>query len=128
MAPATILVVDDHADTLNIMSRLLARRGYRVLTAGSCADALARRGRIRVDLIVSDLGLPDGSGLNLLALLRQIRDVPAVALSGYGMEEDVTKSRAAGFNEHLTKPIDFPLLMRTVGKLLATDGSGSQNA
>ena len=71
-------------------------------------------------MIVSDLGLPDGSGLVLLAELRRIRDVPALALSGYGMEEDVTKSRVAGFDEHLTKPIDFPLFMSTVGRLLAS--------
>ena len=115
---ATILLVDDHVDTLNIMSRLLARRGYRVLTAGSCAAAIETAQANPFDLIISDLGLPDGSGLTLLASLRQIHDVPAVALSGYGMEEDVTKSRAVGFNDHLTKPIDFPLLMRSVSRLL----------
>lgn len=120
MNTATILLVDDHADTLNIMSRLLARRGYRVLTAESCAAALATARENPFDLIVSDLGLPDGSGLTLLSSLRQIRAVPAVALSGYGMEEDVTKSRAVGFDEHLTKPIDFPVLMRTIGRLLSS--------
>ena len=116
---ATILLVDDHVDTLNIMSRLLARRGYRVLTAGSCLAAIKTAQEHSFDLIVSDLGLPDGSGLTLLPSLRQIHDVPAVALSGYGMEEDVTKSRAVGFDEHLTKPIDFPLLMRSVNRLLS---------
>ena len=54
----------------------------------------------------------------MLGQLRRGRPVPAVALSGYGMEEDLEKSRAAGYDEHLTKPIDFPLLVRTIGKLL----------
>ncbi len=114
----TLLVVDDHADTLDIMTRLLTRRGYQVLTARSCESAIETARQHRFDLIVSDLGLPDGSGLDLLAKLRRGHDVPAVALSGYGMEEDVRQTRAAGYNEHLTKPIDFPLLITTIGKLL----------
>ena len=116
--PATLLLVDDHADTLNVVSRLLGRRGYQVLKATSCEGALEIARRNRFDLIVSDLGLPDGSGLTLLPQLRAFGDVPAVALSGYGMEEDVRRTLAAGYNEHLTKPIDFSLLMQTIGRLL----------
>ena len=115
----TLLLVDDHADTLSVMSRLLTRRGYRVVTAISCHTAVEAAAQNHFDLIVSDLGLPDGSGLTLLARLRRERDVPAIALSGYGMEEDVRQSRAAGYNEHLTKPIDFSLLMLTVNRLLS---------
>ncbi len=115
----TLLLVDDHVDTLNIMSRLLTRRGFRVITADSCQAAVEAVRKDRVDLIVSDLGLPDGSGLALLGELRQTCDVPAIALSGYGMEEDVMQSRAAGYDEHLTKPIDFPLLAHAIGRLLA---------
>lgn len=115
----TLLVVDDHADTLGVMSRLLTRRGYRVLTAVSCEAAIDTARRNRFDLIVSDLGLPDGSGLDLLARLREFYCVPAVALSGYGMDEDMRRSREAGYDAHLTKPIDFPLLLAAVGRLLA---------
>ena len=76
----------------------------------------------RFDLIVSDLGLPDSSGLTLLGQLRALCDVPAIALSGYDMEENVRQSRAAGYNEHLTKPTDFSLLTLTIGRLLTLAG------
>ncbi len=115
----TLLLVDDHADTLQVMARLLTRRGYRVLLATDCQSARETARQHSFDLIVSDLGLPDGSGLTLLRELRQSRMVPAIALSGYGMEEDLRQSQASGYDEHLTKPIDFPLLVRTIGKLLA---------
>ena len=120
-APAigTLLLVDDHVDTLQVMARLLTRRGHQVLVAADCRSALETAREHRFDLVVSDLGLPDGSGLTLLAQLREICDAPAIALSGYGMEEDVRQSRLAGYDEHLTKPIDFPLLNLTIGKLLA---------
>ncbi len=89
------------------------------MTADTCHAAVEAVRQTPVDLIVSDLGLPDGSGLDLLGALRRICDVPAVALSGYGMEEDVQQSRAAGYDEHLTKPVDFPLLSRVIDRLLA---------
>ena len=119
----TLLLIDDHADSLKIMSRLLSRRSYGVLLATSCQTALEIAARNRFDLIVSDLGLPDGSGLALLGKLREFCDVPAIALSGYGMEENVRQSHAAGYDEHLTKPIDFSLLTLTIGHLLATKRS-----
>ncbi len=115
----TLLLIDDHADTLQVTARLLERRGYRVLLATDCRSALATARQHPFNLIVSDLGLPDGSGLALLGELRKIRAVPAVALSGYGMEEDLAQSRAAGYDAHLTKPIDFPLLLRAIDGLLA---------
>ena len=114
----TLLLIDDHADTLQVMARLLKHRGYAVLLAVDCRSALEIAEHHPFDLIISDLGLPDGSGLTLLGQLRRGRPVPAVALSGYGMEEDLEQSRSAGYDEHLTKPIDFPLLVRTIGKLL----------
>ena len=100
----------------------MARRGYKVLTAVSCQTALEVARQQDFDLLVSDVGLPDGSGLTLLPQVRRFRQVPAIALSGYGMEEDVQQSRAAGYEQHLTKPIDFPLLASTIGKLLAEAG------
>ena len=120
-SPSTevVLLVDDHADTLKVMTQLVSRRGYRVVSATDCRSALEVARQHHVDLVVSDLGLPDGSGLTLLGQLRSIHDVPAVALSGYGMESDVAQSRAAGYDEHFTKPVDFPLLILTIAKLLA---------
>ena len=77
---------------------------------------------------MSDLGLPDGSGLTLLGELRRTCDVPAIALSGYGMEEDVKESRAVGYDEHLTKPIDFPLLARSHRPVAGEKSSRRVNA
>lgn len=109
-----ILLIDDHADTLWSMNRLLQRRGYEVTTARSYAEALQRAEVGEFDYIISDLGLPDGSGLDLLKELRQHSHAPAIALSGYGMESDVELAREAGFTTHLTKPVDFPALLEVL--------------
>ena len=113
------------------MARLLKRRGYRVLLATDCRSALEAARQNAFDLIVSDLGLPDGSGLALLQQLRQHRPIPAVALSGYGMKEDLRQSRAAGYDEHLSKPIDFSLLIGVIDRLLVprvTRASGTSES
>ena len=106
----SILLVDDHEDTARAMGRLLQRLGYQVKTAHTVASALETFGRDRFDLVISDIGLPDGSGLELMRQIRQGRDVRGIALSGFGMEEDVRKSKEAGFFEHLTKPVNFQKL------------------
>ncbi len=119
-APTTgrILLIDDHADTLWSMKRLLIRRGYVVTTACSCEEALLQVRQGDYDIIISDLGLPDGSGLDLLKELRQHSSAPAIALSGFGMESDVAQTREAGFTTHLTKPVDFPTLIEVLRGLI----------
>ncbi len=107
-------MVEDHADTLTTLTRLLTRRGHRVTPAATAAAAVREFGAGEFDLIISDLGLPDRTGFELMAELRALRPTPAIALSGYGMDADILSSKAAGFDEHLTKPIDFDLLLRTV--------------
>ena len=115
-----ILLVEDHGDTLQILSRLLRKWGYGVTTASSVQAALDRASEQPFDLIISDLGLPDGSGCELV---RQIKGgIPAIALSGYGTEEDVRCSLDAGFSEHLIKPISFQTLRATVERLLRDAG------
>ena len=110
-----ILLVEDHGDTARIMTRLLVRRGHEVKAAGDVASALALIDLSGFDLLVSDLGLPDRSGLDLIRELRSRgQTLPAIALSGYGQEEDVRRSREAGFNAHLTKPVDFEQFYRTI--------------
>ena len=104
---ARILLIEDHADTLHTLTRLLTRKGYGVAPALDGAAARAEFARGPFDLIVSDLALPDCSGLELISELCASRPTPAIAMSGYGMESDVLECRAAGFTEHLTKPIDF---------------------
>jgi two-component system CheB/CheR fusion protein len=100
-----ILLVEDHGDTAAMMRLLLSSDGHDVEHAGDVASALALAGVHTFDLLLSDLGLPDASGLELMRELRQRGlQLPGIALSGYGQEEDVRRSHDAGFAAHLTKP------------------------
>jgi PAS domain S-box-containing protein len=100
-----ILLVEDHRDTAKSMMALLRRMGHRVVHAGTVAAALFAAGSEPFDLIISDIGLPDGSGLDLMRQLRLISSIPGIAISGLGMAEDIRKSSDAGFLVHVTKPI-----------------------
>ncbi|MDP9292077.1 MAG: ATP-binding protein [Verrucomicrobiota bacterium] len=113
--PLRILVVEDHENTLVTLTRLLTRAGHSVECARNVAAAIETAGSDEFDLIISDLGLPDGSGIELIRKLRETISTPAIALSGYGMEEDLQASREAGFNEHLTKPVDWKRLRAAIG-------------
>ncbi len=113
-----ILLVEDHADTLAAMAQLLEMFGYAVRTADSVASALQVAEGERIDVVVSDIGLPDGSGLDLMRQLLARQPVRGIALSGFGMEEDLRKSREAGFVEHLTKPVDFAQLQRVLARVM----------
>jgi len=116
LRPRHILLVEDHIDTAEALRDLLLDRGYRVSMAGSIADALELAGSAagQIDLVVSDLGLPDGSGLDLMRELASRHGLTGIALSGYGMEEDVRKSEEAGFRRHLTKPVDLRALEEAI--------------
>ncbi|MGV3531164.1 MAG: ATP-binding protein, partial [Chthoniobacteraceae bacterium] len=105
-----ILLVDDHEDTRHTLNRLLTRRGHSVTMASTCAEAVACGDADKFDVIISDLGLPDGSGHDLMRELQGRPGLGGIALSGYGMEADIERSHAAGFSAHLTKPLDFPVL------------------
>jgi CheY-like chemotaxis protein/nitrogen-specific signal transduction histidine kinase len=115
-----VLLIEDHEPTLRVMTRLLSRLGHKVtgVTTVATATAAARSGSF--DLIISDLGLPDGSGLDLMREVRAMYEGRAIALTGYGMESDVVASRAAGFSEHLTKPIDLERLSAAISRVNAT--------
>lgn len=119
-ARGRILVVEDHQDTAAVLSRALKRKGFEVSTAHTVATATELFVAQQFDLVISDIGLPDGNGIDLLNTLIPIRRVPAIALSGYGMEHDVEKSRAAGFVEHLTKPVNWDSLCESIDRVLAT--------
>ena len=106
-----ILVVEDEPATLRLMARLIRGLGHSVTEASSLAKALQKSESQPFDMIISDIGLPDGSGLELMRRTVAHRGpVPAIALTGYGMEDDIRRSREAGFTAHLTKPIDFSKL------------------
>ena len=106
-----ILLVEDHRDTARVMARLLSRAGHAVTTAGSVAAATDAAAAGPFDLLLCDLGLPDGSGL---ALMERLKPLPGIALTGYGMDEDVKKAHEAGFLAHLTKPINLRQLEATI--------------
>ncbi len=117
-----LLLVEDHTDTAEAMAELLQSLGYRVTTAASVAAGLeaAEKG-IGIDLVVSDLGLPDGSGLDLMRLLSTRYGLRGIALSGYGMEDDLQKSREAGFEKHVTKPVSLQTLQAVLSETLGTE-------
>lgn len=118
--PLRLLVVDDHRDTVVTLRALLRRRGYEVRSAESVTAALEAAEDFAFDVLVTDIGLPDGSGVGLFERLKKIpahRDIRGVAVSGFGMDEDIARSKTAGFTEHLTKPIDFSLLERCLGRM-----------
>ncbi|MBA3608452.1 MAG: PAS domain S-box protein [Chthoniobacterales bacterium] len=112
-----LLIVEDHETTRTVLSRLLSRDGHTVTTAGTIHEALLAFGAARFDLVVSDLGLPDGNGLDLMRELQRQRPVPGIALSGYGMEEDLRQSKAAGFFAHLVKPVNIEQLRQLLDGL-----------
>jgi signal transduction histidine kinase len=109
-----LLVIEDHEPTMTVLARLLRRHGHDVLTACTIKGALSLASAHSFDLIISDLGLPDGSGLDLMRQLAKTYGLRGIALSGYGMPEDRLKTQQAGFLAHLVKPINFDQLQRVL--------------
>ena len=104
-AGTRILLVEDHRDTRHVMESLLRRDQFSVVSAGTATEALALAERQPFDILIADLGLPDQSGLELMKELARRRPIRGIATSGYGMEEDIARCHAAGFDHHLTKPV-----------------------
>ncbi len=115
--PRKILLVDDHPDTLSTLAKLLRRWGYAVVTADCVHGALETASREPFDVLISDLGLTDGSGLEIMRGLRHSDHIRGIAYSGYGTEEDIRKSREAGFEDHLVKPVSFEALRAAVQRI-----------
>jgi DNA-binding response OmpR family regulator len=111
-----ILLVEDDEPTAEIMTKLLRSLGHQVQIAGDCASATARAGDGDFDLLICDIALPDGSGLDLIAKFRW-HSVKSIALTGYGSEEDVRASLDAGFDMHITKPVTFTQLVQVIDRL-----------
>lgn len=112
--PLHLLLVEDDASTLAVLARLLRQDGHRVEEATTVNQARQAAAAQAFDAVVSDIGLPDGSGLDLMAGLQATSGLRGVALSGYGMENDLARSRAAGFVAHLIKPVDYPQLRQAL--------------
>jgi signal transduction histidine kinase len=114
-----VLLVDDHYDTCLGMKRMLERRGYQITVAHSAEQAVEKVRTQEFDLLISDIGLPDRSGYELMREVRVNKRLPGIALSGFGSEQDVNQAKEAGFAEHLTKPINFERLEKTIQTLLS---------
>ena len=113
-------MVEDHTDTAFAMARILRSWGCRVQVADSVGRALQEVGAIPFDLVISDIGLPDGTGFDLIRQILPQYSVKCIALSGFGMDEDIRQSREAGFSEHLIKPVDLHQLEAAIKRVLST--------
>jgi signal transduction histidine kinase/ActR/RegA family two-component response regulator len=116
-----VLVVEDHAPTREALAGLLRRRNLEVLTAGSIGEARERALLGNISLVVSDIGLPDGNGCDLMEELRRTHGLRGIALTGYGQEADVARSAEAGFIAHLTKPVHVQALDAALEKAWASE-------
>jgi len=115
-----ILLVEDHLDTALAMKRLLELRGHELHLAHSVAEAFTRIAQEEFELLLCDLGLPDGSGLDVIRHYRKGNRTPAIVVSGFGMESDIANCLQAGFDAHVTKPINLQHLEAMILKF--TDG------
>lgn len=114
-----ILVVEDHKETLQALSRLLSHFGHEIAVADSAESALPIIESTEFDVILSDIALPGGDGYDLVAKAKRRRPVKAVALTGFGATEDIERGKKAGFDFHLTKPVDFQELRTVLGQIAA---------
>jgi signal transduction histidine kinase/ActR/RegA family two-component response regulator len=110
-----LLLVDDHAQTLRVLSGLLRKRGHKISTADSVKSALQLLENAKFDAVISDIGLPDGSGCDIIRAAKRQQAIQGIALSGFGMEEDICRGKEAGFDHYLTKPVDFHDLETCLG-------------
>ncbi len=115
-----ILLVEDHEDTNRSLTNLLRRRGHHVRSALDLQSALDLNEKEQFDVLISDLALPDGSGIDLIQTLQSKRPIFGIALTGFGMENDIRKGREAGFQHHLVKPIDLNKLDLLIQQSVST--------
>jgi PAS domain S-box-containing protein len=112
-----ILLVEDHQDSADTLSQLLTYYDYHVSIARNMEEAISIADEHFFDLLISDIRLPDGSGLELMRRLQSHRPIRGIAISGFGTEQDQQRSREAGYETHLTKPVDFDRLLEAIETL-----------
>lgn len=105
--PLRLLVVEDHVDTAELLAELLEHHGHMVRVATNASDAFALASEQTFDVVVSDVGLPDATGYELMERLRARFAMKGIAVTGSGRESDIERGRAAGFSMHLTKPVSL---------------------
>jgi signal transduction histidine kinase/CheY-like chemotaxis protein len=123
MPPLAVLLVEDHVSSRQVLQRLLQRQGHAVTSAATGEEALAAARAQRFDLVISDIGLPDRNGYELMQALRALQPVVGVALTGYGMHDDVRRTAEAGFIAHVTKPVSIQHLNEALAKAVTHMGA-----
>jgi DNA-binding response OmpR family regulator len=113
-----VLLVEDHPDTARVLAKLLNHSGYDVTTAHTVASALQIAAAAPFDLVISDIGLPDATGYELMEQIRDRYGTKGIALSGYGMEEDMRRSRESGFADHVVKPVNLNELEAVIERVV----------
>jgi PAS domain S-box-containing protein len=125
-AKRRILLVEDDVDSRNAASRLLSSIGHDVTSVANASSAKAAARSRPFDVVISDLDLPDESGLELIRELRSLCGVPGIALSGFGSDKDRSESEAAGFSAHLVKPVTLAQLIHAIERATVDAGSGME--
>ena len=124
--PLTFFVVENHQDTLDALRMFLESQGHNVESAVDVTTALSKAKNLKFDVLVSDIGLPDGDGWELMKKLRAtMPDIKGIAMSGYGMKADLDRSKAAGFGAHVIKPFGPMELDSAVKKVLGADSKAN---
>jgi len=120
--PLRIFVVENHEDTRFLLVLLLEQLGHTVFSAPSLGEALAELPSARCDVLISDIGLPDGNGWELMTQLGDERPRYAIAMSGFGMSSDRRRSLGVGYRHHLLKPVEPNQLERLLDEAAAELG------
>jgi CheY-like chemotaxis protein len=120
--PRRVLIVDDNEDAANSLAMILNLGGHETVSVYTAVDALRRAASFRPDVVLLDIGLPGMDGYEVAQKLRELpglRDIRLVAVTGYGRSDDRIRARDAGFDDHLTKPVEFAALERTLAGIRA---------
>lgn len=112
-----LLVVEDHIDSAELLAELLEHNGHTVRVATTASDAIAAASEQPFDVVVSDVGLPDASGYELMQQLRERFPIKGIAMTGSGRQSDIDAGRAAGFSVYLTKPVSLQRLQQALDEV-----------
>jgi CheY-like chemotaxis protein len=120
--PRRVLIVDDNEDAANSLALILELGGHQTASVYTAVDALQRAAAFRPEVVLLDIGLPGMDGYEVAQKMRELpglRDIRLVAVTGYGRADDRIRARDAGFDDHLTKPVEYAALERTLAGLRA---------
>ena len=120
--PRRVLIVDDNEDAANSLALILELGGHETASVYTAMDALQRAAAFRPEVVLLDIGLPGMDGYEVAQKMRELpglRDIRLVAVTGYGRSDDRIRARDAGFDDHLTKPVEYAVLERTLAGLRA---------